>query len=321
MRASDPARLTTSFGGASPRASELLDDPLLAVVGNTPLVPLRRLVARHGGAFELWGKLEATNPSGSVKDRAALAIVRAAIEAGDLGAGRTLVDASSGNTAVAYAMLGARLGFSVTLFVPRNASAERLARLSALGTSVVLTDPGAGTDGAQEEARALAASAPERYFFADQYNNPQNPLAHYRTTGPEIWRQSRRRLTHLVCGVGTGGTITGTARFLKEQEASIQVVGVEPDEPMHALEGLKHLPTARRPSTYDEALVDRTERVATEEAVALRAALARDEGLVVGLSSAAALVASLRVGGRSEGAYVVTVLPDSGGSPGQEPTA
>lgn len=301
--------------GLTPPALEALVDPLAGAIGNTPLVPLHRTVERSGGSFDLWGKLEGLNPSGSVKDRAAWGIVTAALENGRLGAGTTLVDASSGNTAIAYAALGARHGFPVKLFVPRNASRSRKERLRALGADVELTEPGAGTDGAQEMARELAASDPTRYFFADQYSNPANPQAHYRTTGPEIWRQSRERVTHLVCGVGTGGTITGTARFLKEQEPSIVVVAVEPDEPMHGLEGLKHLPTARRPATYDASVVDRTERVATDEALALREHVGRDEGLLVGPSGAAALVAALRVGLVRRGAFVVAVLPDQGEPP------
>ncbi len=290
----------------------MASDPLVGAVGHTPLVPLRATVARHGGEYELWGKLEGLNPSGSVKDRAAAEIVRAAFASGELSPGRTLVDASSGNTAVAYATLGARLGFAVRLYVPRNANPERLARLRALGAEVVLTDPAEGTDGAQDEARAFASSDPNRYFYADQYRNPGNPRAHYRTTGPEIWAQSAHRVTHLVCGVGTGGTISGTGRYLKEQRASIEVVAVEPDEPMHGLEGLKHLPTARRPETYDASVVDRTERVSTEEALRVRQDLAQDEGLFVGPSAGAAVAVAIRVGRAHPGAFVVAVLPDLG---------
>ena len=292
-----------------------LDDPLLRAVGGTPLLPLDRLVESDGGGFELLAKAEFLNPTGSVKDRAALAIVRRAIHEGRLDAGRTLLDASSGNTAVAYAMLGARVGFPVELVLPRNANASRVARIRALGARVVFSDPLEGTDGAQREARRKANAEPERYYYPDQYNNPANPEAHYATTGPEIWRQSRERVTHLVVGVGTGGTISGTARYLKEQRASLEAIGVEPVGPMHGLEGLKHLPTALRPSTYDASVVDRTLRVETEEALAMQLRLLREEGLEVGMSAAAAVVAALRVGRSAPGAVIATILPDGGHGP------
>ncbi len=288
------------------------DDPLLAAVGGTPLVPLRTIGRGDGAGFELWGKLEARNPSGSVKDRPALAIVRAALDEGTLGAGRTLVDASSGNTALAYAWLGARCGFGVRLYVPRNANPDRLRAIRELGAELVLSDPAEGTDGAREEARACAAREPGRFFFADQYRNPANPRAHYTGTGPEIWKQTHGRITHLVAGVGTGGTISGTGRFLKEQRPSLQVVGVEPTGPMHGLEGLKHLPTAQVPETYDPGTIDLTVRIETEEAESMVRRLAREEGLRVGRSSGAAVAAAARIGAASEGAFLVAVLPDGG---------
>jgi S-sulfo-L-cysteine synthase (O-acetyl-L-serine-dependent) len=310
MYASDPAPITrpsgASLGSLGRAAAGIVEAP------PTPLLRLARLVARAGGAFELWAKAEYENPSGSVKDRPAASIVREALLRGELYEGRTLLDASSGNTAVAYAVLGARLGFPVRLYVPRNANPTRLARLRELGAEVVLTDPGEGTDGAQREARAEATAHPARYFYADQYNNPANPLAHYQTTGPEIWSQSSTRVTHFVAGVGTGGTISGTSRFLKERNPRVWTVGVEPAGPIHGLEGLKHLPTAVRPSTYEARYVDETRRVETEDAQAAQAELLALEGLRVGTSAGAAVAVALDVGRASPGSVVVTILPDRG---------
>ncbi|MGB6441849.1 MAG: cysteine synthase family protein, partial [Thermoplasmata archaeon] len=311
MYASDPSPLNELAGAPRARAADpLAGDPLLRAVGSTPLLPLVRLSEPSDGGFELWAKAEFLNPTGSVKDRAALEIVRSAISEGRIGPARVLLDASSGNTAVAYAMLGARLGFGVELCLPRNASAERLARILAYGATVVLTDPGDGSDGAQREARRRAAESPLRYFYPDQYNNGANPAAHYRHTGPEIWEQTRGRVTDFVAGVGTGGTVSGTGRYLKEQRTGIRVVGVEPSGPVHGLEGLKHLPSALRPSTYDARVVDATIRVETEDAQEMQRRLAAEEGLAVGVSSGAAVVAALEVGRTRPGAVVVTILPD-----------
>lgn len=313
MFASDPTDVGSSEASSLvPRRDARLDDPWVRSIGSTPLVPLRALVGGPEAPFELWAKVESRNPSGSVKDRAAWSIVRAALADGSLSLGRTLVDASSGNTAVAYAMLGARLGFPVLLFVPRNVNPGKHEALRAFGAEVVLTEAAEGTDGAQRAARARVESDPHRYFLADQYNNPANPFAHYTGTGPEIWRQVGGRLTHLVAGVGTGGTISGAGRFLKERERAIQVIGVEPSGPLHGLEGLKHLPTAVRPGTYDAGLLDATVRVETEDAQAMVTRLAREEGLRVGPSSGAAVVAALRVGQTAPGSLIVTILPDSG---------
>jgi S-sulfo-L-cysteine synthase (O-acetyl-L-serine-dependent) len=309
--ASDPAPLRS--GSAAPRArGPATPDPLLAAVGRTPLLPLARLVASAGGGFELWGKAEFLNPTGSVKDRAALEIVRSALKDGSLGPDRTLLDASSGNTAVAYAMLGARLGFPVELCLPRHASPERLARIRGYGAKVVFTDPAEGTDGAQREARRRADAAPDRYYYPDQYNHPANPRAHYRHTGPEIWRQSAGRVTHFVAGVGTGGTISGIGRFLKERRPTVRVIGVEPAGPIHGIEGLKHLPSALRPTTYDDRVVDATERIETEAAQAMQRRLAVEEGIGAGVSSGAAVAVALEVGRGAPGSVVVTLLPDAG---------
>lgn len=310
MYASDPAPIGAGAASVRGLGTNRTDDPLLARVGHTPLVPLRAIAPAGSEGFELWAKAEFLNPTGSVKDRAALEIVRELLREGSLGSGRVLLDASSGNTAVAYAMLGARLGFEVELCLPRHASPQRVAQIRAFGATIVFTDPGEGTDGAQREARRRAAADPARYCYPDQYNHPANPLAHYRHTGPEIWEQTAGRVTHFVAGVGTGGTISGTARFLKERRPSTVVVGVEPTGPLHGLEGLKHIPSALRPGTYDATLLDRTVRVETEVAEAMQRRLAAEEGLAVGVSSGAAVVAALEVGRERPGAVVVTVLPD-----------
>ena len=291
------------------------DDPFIRSIGNTPLVPLRRISGTLGDGFEVWAKAEQLNPTGSVKDRTARGIVLDAIADSRLRDGRVLLDASSGNTGVAYAMLGARLGFGVELVLPANAHPSRLARIRSFGAGVVLTDPSDGTDGSQREARRRAAAEPGRYLYPDQYNNPSNPRAHYTTTGPEIWAQSSGRLTHFVAGVGTGGTISGAGRFLKEQDSRIRVLGVEPPGPIHGIEGLKHLPTALRPSTYDPNVVDETVRVETEDALAMQRRLVQEEGLQVGSSAGAAVWAAMELGRRTPGARIVTILPDGGHGP------
>jgi S-sulfo-L-cysteine synthase (O-acetyl-L-serine-dependent) len=315
MYSLDSARLTTlpeERSGFHRRPAHPLEDPLVAAVGNTPLVPLRTIACDVSAGFELWAKAEHLNPTGSVKDRTARGIVVDAIDSGRLSPGRVLMDASSGNTAVSYAMLGARLGFPVELILPANVHPSRVARIRAFGASIVFTDASDGTDGAQREARRRAAEAPDRYFYPDQYNNPSNPQAHYATTGPEIWRQSAGRVTHFVAGVGTGGTISGVSRFLKERNPSIRTIGVEPPGPIHGIEGLKHIPTAIRPSTYDDQLLDSSIRVETEHALEMQSRLAREEGLRVGASAGAAVWAALQVGRSAPGAVVVTILPDAG---------
>ena len=279
------------------------------------MLALPRVAAGLPDGVRLFAKAEFLNPTGSVKDRAAFAIVRQARDANLLGSGRILIDASSGNTGISYAMLGARLGFPVKICLPRNASPERIARLQAYGAEILFTDPAEGTDGAQREAARVAAEDPTRYYYPDQYNHPANPGAHYASTGPEIWRQTEGHVTHFVTGVGTGGTISGVGRFLKEHSPAIRVVGVEPSGPLHGIEGLKHLPTALRPSTYDGTLIDETLRVDTEAALEMQSQLAREEGLSVGASAGAAVWAALRVGRANPGAIVVTILPDGGHGP------
>jgi S-sulfo-L-cysteine synthase (O-acetyl-L-serine-dependent) len=287
---------------------------LWSVVGNTPLIPVPSF--RPSVRPSLFLKAEWFNPGGSVKDRPALFIMRDGIAQGELPRKRVL-DASSGNTAIAYAMLGAAAGIGVTVCVPRNASAERKALLEAHGAEVIFTDPLDGSDGAIRAARTLAAAEPERYWYADQYNHPANVRSHYVTTAEEIWRQTAGRVTHFVAGLGTTGTMMGTGRRLKELNSAVELVAVQPDGPFHGLEGLKHLATAIVPGIYDPALPDRTEFVVTEEAEEAVRRLAKEAGLLVGWSTGAALVAAERVlsdglSAPSSDPVVVVVAPDSG---------
>jgi len=301
------------------KAVEAGREPALwGLVGNTPLIPLPPSTALDRSGAPIFLKAEWLNPGGSVKDRAAVFILRDGIARGEL-PGKRLLDASSGNTAIAYAMLGAAAGIGVTVCVPRNASAERQVLLDAYGADVVLTDPLEGSDGAIREARRLVAERPDRFWYADQYSHPANPRAHYLTTAEELWRQTGRRITHLVAGLGTTGTLVGTGRRLKELNPGIQVVAVQPDGPFHGLEGLKHLDTAIVPGIYDPDLADRTEFVSTEDAEGAVRRLAREAGLLVGWSTGAALVAAQRVltardrlGPPSTDLVVVVIAPDSG---------
>lgn len=283
---------------------------LLSRIGNTPLVPIRRLFQSE--AVRILAKLESLNPGGSIKDRAALRIIQEAERRGDLQPGKTILDATSGNTGIAYAMIGACKGYPVELTLPENASVERKKILRAYGARLVLTDPLAGSDGAIEKARELFKDSPDRYFYADQYSNEDNWKAHYETTAPEIYEQTSGQVTHFVAGLGTSGTMMGTSRRLRELEPSIQCISVMPDSPIHGLEGLKHMPTAMVPSIYDPSLVDESLVVATEEAQAMVVRLARQEGLFVGVSSGAAMAGALKVAARLQRGVVVTVLCDGG---------
>jgi len=284
---------------------------LWELVGNTPLIPLPTLPLSPRPAPSLLLKAEWLNPGGSVKDRAALFILRDGLARGELPAKR-LLDASSGNTAIAYAMLGAAAGIGVTMCVPANASEERRVLLDAYGAEVVLTDPLEGSDGAIRRARELAADE-GRYWYADQYSHPANPRAHYVTTAEEIWRQTGGRVTHLVAGLGTTGTLMGAGRRLKELNPAVELVAVQPDGPFHGLEGLKYMDTAIVPGVYDPAVPDRHEFVSTEDAEGAVRRLARASGLFVGWSAGAAVVAAERVrpGDRPD-AVVVAIAPDSG---------
>ena len=289
-------------------ASLLGSHGLVSRIGNTPLVPIPGLEGVRAGV-EVWGKAEWLNPGGSVKDRAAWAMIRDGEASGALAPGRTLIDATSGNTGIAYAWIGAARGIAVELCVPANMGESRKRLLTALGARLVLTDPLSGTDGAILEARQRVTLAPERYFYPDQYSNPANWRAHYEGTAEEIWEQTEGRVTHLVAGVGTSGTLVGTARRLRERNPALVAVAVQPDSPLHVLEGLKHLPTAMVPAIYDPSVHQRTIEVASEEAVAM-AKQQTLRGLPLGWSAGAAVVAAGRVARGIERGVVVCVLPD-----------
>jgi cysteine synthase B len=292
----------------SPRTA--LGAAVAALVGRTPLVRLRSFEPRP--RVELHAKLESRNPGGSVKDRAVLSMLRAGEQSGALRPGATILDATSGNTGIGYALLGASRGYRVKLCVPANASIERQRMLTALGAEIVLTDPMLGSDGAIREARRLAAANDPCCFYPDQYNNEANWRAHYETTAVEIVEQTRGRLTHFVAGLGTSGTFVGTGRRLRKECPGVTLLSVEPDSPLHAIEGLKHMATAIVPGIYDPTLADRHLEVSTEAAHACARRLARDEGLFVGPSSGAALAAALEVADEIDAGVIVTVFPDGG---------
>ena len=300
-------------------AEKILGSGLLERIGNTPLVRLPSLT-EHLPGIQLLGKAEWANPGGSVKDRAASAIVLDAARRGLLtlhqrGSGRGLLDATSGNTGIAYAMLGSALGFPVTLCMPSNVSPERKKYLAAYGAEIVWTSPAEGSDGAIRRARELATASPDGYFYADQYSNEQNWMAHYHGTANEIWRQTEGQVTHFVAGLGTSGTFMGTTRRLRELNSKIRCVSMQPDSPFNGLEGLKHMETAIVPKIYDPGLADGNVGMETERAYAMCKRLARTEGLLVGISAAGAVQASLDLAehearaGRE--AVIVTILCDS----------
>jgi cysteine synthase B len=281
-------------------------------IGNTPLLRLERIGELPRGV-ELYAKAEHLNPSGSVKDRAASAIIRDAAKSGALDAGKTILDATSGNTGIAYAMIAAARGLRVTLCLPASSNIERKRMLKIYGAELIETDPLQGTDGAQRRARELAAEEPDKYFYADQYNNPNNWRAHYETTGPEIWEQTDGRVTHFLAGLGTSGTFVGTVRRLRELNPAIKAIAMQPDSPWHGLDGLKHLSTAIVPGIYDPELINETVTVRTEDAQKMTVRLAREEGLFVGVSSGANVLAALRLARELPGgSVVVTVLCDGG---------
>lgn len=289
---------------------------LIELIGNTPLLPIRHLTRGLGSSVELHIKAEWFNPGGSVKDRAAKQIVREAIKSGLLAAGGNLLDSSSGNTGIAYAMLGAALDFTVTLCLPKNANPERQKTLRAYGAQVVLTDPHEGSDGAIVEAKRLKAAHPEKFYYADQYSNPANWQAHAQHTGPEIWHQTSGRLTHIVCGLGTTGTCMGIGRYLRHVAPHVKVIAVQPDSPFHGLEGMKHLETAIVPAIYDSAVPHEQRICVTELAQQTARDLARREGLFVGISAGATTATALQIAreesAANRSAVIVAIAPDGG---------
>ena len=287
-------------------------DGLTAHVGNTPLLPLGRVTRDLSPQVQVFAKAEWFNPGGSVKDRPALNIIRTALANGDLGNGKRLLDSTSGNMGISYATFGAALGIPVTLAIPGSASLERMSILKALGAELILTDPLEGSDGAILKARELAAEKPHLYWYANQYNNPANWEAHYKSTGAEILAQTEGQVTHFIAGLGTSGTLMGTGRYLKAKFPHVKIISFQPDDGFHGLEGLKHMPSAIKPGIYDESLADEQLEVKTEAAYEMVNRLAREEGLFVGISSGAAAVAALRVASELDEGVVVTLFPDAG---------
>jgi len=288
-------------------------DSIESSIGNTPLIRLRNVTRNLPAGVAVLAKAEHLNPGGSVKDRAALAMILAGERSGRLRRGMTILDATSGNTGIAYGMIGAARGYPVTICLPGNASLQRKRILRSLGVELIETDPLQATDGAQLVARQLSDGEPSRYFYPDQYNNPANWRAHYETTGREIWEQTEGRVTHFITGLGTSGTFVGTGRRLKELNGSIRVISMQPDSPFHGLEGLKHMATALVPGIYDATLADESVEVSTEAGQEMAGRLAREEGLLVGTSSGANVFAALRLAkSLPTGSVVVTILCDAG---------
>jgi len=279
-------------------------------IGKTPLLCIRKF-ADHLDGVEIYAKMEMFNPGGSVKDRPALQMIRDAIASGELTPDRVIIDSTSGNTGIAYAMIGAALGYHVELVMPGSVSVERRHVIQAYGASLVLSDPLEGSDGAILKCREILAANPERYYKPDQYNNPSNPRAHYLQTAPEIWEQTRGRVTHFVATLGTSGTLIGTGRRLKEYNPDIQIIAVEPPE-FHGIEGLKNMDVSIVPGIYDPSVWDEKIRVETEDAYAAARRLTRELGVPAGQSCGAAFAGALRVAGKAREGVVVTLFPDSG---------
>ena len=295
-----------------PPAGPLRVPSVLHLIGNTPLLEITRLTTTTAPGVRIYAKLEGFNPGGSVKDRPALCMVRKGLETGALTQGKIILDSTSGNTGIALAMIGAVLGYPVELCIPANVGMERKKIIAAYGAKMIFSSSMEGSDGALELCRDMLKKDPERYFKPDQYFNPHNPLAHYETTGPELWWQTKEQITHFVAGMGTGGTLMGTGRYLKEKNPDIRIIGVEPDDAFHGLEGLKHMDSSIVPGIYSEERLDRKINVSTEDAYETVYRLGREEGVLVGQSSGAAMWAALQVAREIEAGSVVTLFPDFG---------
>lgn len=285
-------------------------EELIKLIGNTPLVKLKHLNPNPN--VEIWVKLEKFNPGGSVKDRPALRMIMDAIKRGELTREKTIIDATSGNTGIALAMIGRALGFKVELAMSAGVSEERKRILKIFGATIHLTPPEEGTDGAIRLVRELVKKYPEKYYYVDQYNNHSNWKAHFYSTGVEIWEQTKGRITHFVAGAGTGGTLVGTGRRLKIYNPNIEIVGVQPAEPRHGIEGLKHMESSIKPGIFDETIVDRMVYVKTAEAYEMTRRLAKEEGLFLGISSGAAIHAAVRLAEKLQKGVIVTIAPDGG---------
>jgi cysteine synthase B len=299
-------------GPTAPDAGPMVSPSVLQLIGNTPLVEITRVRDGVPDGVRIFGKAEGFNPGGSVKDRPALKMIQEGIRQGRLVPGKTILDSTSGNTGIALAMIGAALGYPVELVMPSNVSRERKQVVGAFGARAIFSDPLEGSDGAIRRCREILAADPDRYFKPDQYNNDANPLAHYETTGPEIWSQTEGRVTHFVAGIGTGGTIMGTGRYLKERNRDIQIVAAEPEDAFHGLEGLKHMATSIVPGIYHEDQLDLKLGIGTDEAYDMVYRLGREEGLLVGQSCGAAHVAALQVARELREGTIVVLFADFG---------
>jgi cysteine synthase B len=281
-------------------------------VGETPLLPLNNITRGLSPRVRLYAKAEWFNPAGSVKDRPALNIIHTALADGSLVSGKRLLDSTSGNMGISYSTFCASLGIPVTLVMPANASLERVTIMRALGAELILSDPLEGSDGAIHAARKLYEENPDLYFYANQYDNPANWLAHYRTTGPEIYQATGGEITHFIAGMGTTGTITGVTRYLRQNKPDVRSIAIQPDDALHGLEGLKHLASTIKPEIYDPNLPDWVIKISTENAYKMVRRLAREEGLFVGVSSGAAAAAAIQIARELEEGFLVTVFPDAG---------
>ena len=296
----------------SPSSEPRKVESVLDLIGNTPLLEIRKITAGVSSGVRIFAKLEGFNPGGSVKDRPALRMVQEGLRTGKLHPGKTILDSTSGNTGIALAMIGKVLGYPVELVMPSNVSLERKQIIHAYGARVVYSDPLEGSDGAIRLCRTILEKNPDTYFKPDQYFNPMNPQAHYETTGPEIYRQTHQSITHFVAGIGTGGTVMGTGRYLKEMNSAIQVVAVEPDDALHGLEGLKHMASSIVPGIYHEEQLDKKIPLSTDDAYSMVYRLSQDEGILVGQSSGAAMFAALTIARKLRTGTIVTVFPDFG---------